>query len=79
MTNPFEDEAQTYTVLRNDEGQYSLWPVWINVPAGWQSVFSPGTRQACLEFINQTWTDLRPLSLIRAMEETRTPDEVKVS
>jgi hypothetical protein len=34
MTNPFEDENGTYVVLINDEGQYSLWPNFIDLPAG---------------------------------------------
>ncbi|NEA37675.1 MbtH family protein, partial [Streptomyces sp. SID13031] len=38
-TNPFEDENGTYFVLRNDEGQHSLWPVFADVPAGWTAGF----------------------------------------
>ena len=67
MTNPFEDEAATYMVLINDEGQYSLWPSFIDVPLGW-SVTHPGdSRQACLDYINQHWTDMRPKSLVKEM------------
>jgi MbtH protein len=67
MTNPFEDENGTYIVLINDEGQYSLWPDSIDVPAGWTTVYEPASRQACLEYINQNWTDMRPRSLINMM------------
>jgi MbtH protein len=67
MTNPFEDENGTYIVLINDEGQYSLWPDFIEIPAGWTSVHEPDTRQACLDYINQNWTDMRPRSLIESM------------
>src|SRR4051812_26948211 len=38
-TNPFEDENGTYVVLVNDEGQHSLWPAYIDVPAGWFVAF----------------------------------------
>ena len=66
MTNPFEDTDGTYFVLINDEGQYSLWPAFINVPTGWVVANSPDTRRGCLDYINQCWTDMRPLSLIDA-------------
>jgi MbtH protein len=67
MTNPFEDENGTYVVLINDEGQYSLWPEFIDVPAGWTTVHEPASRQTCLDYINQNWTDMRPRSLITSM------------
>jgi len=68
MTNPFEDKDGIYVVLINDEGQYSLWPENIDVPAGWTVVRQPDRRQACLDYINEHWTDMRPKSLIEAME-----------
>jgi MbtH protein len=67
-TNPFEDENGTYHVLINDEGQHSLWPTFIDVPDGWKIIHRSDTRSACLEFINKNWTDMRPNSLIAAME-----------
>ena len=69
MTNPFEDENGVYHVLINDEGQHSLWPSFIQVPEGWTIVHESGSRTACLEFINQHWTDMRPNSLIESMKE----------
>ena len=69
MTNPFEDENGVYHVLINDEGQHSLWPSFIQVPEGWTIVHESGSRTACLEFINQHWTDMRPNSLIESMRE----------
>ena len=71
MTNPFDDENGTFTVLTNDEGQYSLWPTFVGVPTGWNSVHEPATRQVCLDYINQTWTDMRPRSLIKQMDQHR--------
>lgn len=67
MTNPFEEHDGTYLVLINDEGQHSLWPALIEVPAGWTVAHPSDTRSACLEYINQHWTDMRPQSLIDAM------------
>jgi len=69
VTNPFEDENGTYHVLINDEGQHSLWPTFVEVPKGWTIVHKSDTRAACLEFINRNWTDMRPNSLIRSMQE----------
>jgi MbtH protein len=68
MTNPFDLENGTYLVLRNDEGQYSLWPDFVEVPAGWAIAHGPGSRLECLDYVERTWTDLRPQSLVRAME-----------
>lgn len=67
VTNPFEDPAGSYFVLVNDEGQHSMWPAFAEVPAGWQVVFGESTRDACLEYVEQNWTDMRPKSLIDAM------------
>jgi MbtH protein len=71
MTNPFEDDEASYYVLVNDEGQHSLWPAFAEVPAGWQVAFGQESRQACLEYVEQHWTDMRPKSLIAAMEQDR--------
>ena len=63
-TNPFEDENGTYVVLVNDEGQHSLWPAYIDAPAGWIVAFGENTRQSCLDYIDANWTDMRPRSLV---------------
>jgi MbtH protein len=68
MTNPFENENGKYLVLVNDEGQYSLWPEFLAIPAGWTAVGPRGQRKVCLEWVEQVWTDMRPLSLVRAMD-----------
>lgn len=67
MTNPFEDENGTFLVLVNAENQHSLWPSTVDVPAGWTTVHGEDTRAACLEYVEQHWTDLRPASLVAAM------------
>jgi MbtH protein len=69
MTNPFEDENGTFHVLVNEEGQHSLWPTFIDVPAGWTIVHASDTRAACLDYVNKNWTDMRPKSLIKRMDE----------
>lgn len=64
MTNPFEDNDGRFRVLVNSEGQHSLWPVFAAVPAGWEVAKEEDTRQACLEYVESNWTDIRPLSLV---------------
>ncbi|MFI1422312.1 MbtH family protein [Streptomyces sp. NPDC020731] len=67
-TNPFDDAAGRFLVLVNDEGQHSLWPSFAAVPGGWSVVFGENTREACLEFIEAHWTDLRPRSLSASVD-----------
>lgn len=67
MTNPFEDPDGRYLVLVNDEDQHSLWPSFVDVPAGWTVAFGEESRQACLDYVERTWTDLRPRSLRERM------------
>ncbi|MES9525480.1 MbtH family protein [Streptomyces capoamus] len=68
MQNPFDNPDGRFLVLRNDEGQHSLWPAFAEVPAGWATVHAESDRQTCLDYIEAQWTDIRPLSLIAAME-----------
>ncbi|MEU4241665.1 MbtH family protein [Actinoplanes sp. NPDC026619] len=68
MTNPFEDEEGRYFVLVNDEGQHSLWPAFADVPAGWTVAFGEDGRAACLDYVEKSWTDMRPKSLIAQMD-----------
>ncbi|MEV6423384.1 MbtH family protein [Streptomyces sp. NPDC051662] len=72
MENPFEDDNGTYLVLVNAEGQHSLWPAFAALPAGWSIVCPENSRLACLTYIDEHWTDLRPKSLIDAMDSAGT-------
>ncbi|PRX45510.1 MbtH protein [Prauserella shujinwangii] len=63
MTNPFEDPEGRFYVLVNDEEQHSLWPSFVAVPPGWRIVFGEDSRAACLAYVEEHWTDLRPASL----------------
>jgi MbtH protein len=65
--NPFDDPDASFFVLINDEGQHSLWPVFAAVPDGWEIIFGKAGRQDCLDFIEESWQDMRPKSLIAAM------------
>lgn len=61
------DDDRDYDVVRNHEDQYSIWPVGLDLPAGWQAVGRSGPRQDCLDHIKVVWTDMRPRSLREAM------------
>jgi uncharacterized protein YbdZ (MbtH family) len=67
MSQFFEEEDGEYLVLVNDEGQYSLWRPFKDIPAGWTAVGPRGPRQECLTYIEEHWTDMRPKSLIDQM------------
>lgn len=75
MANPFENENTTYHVLVNAEGQHSLWPCFVDIPAGWKVVLEACTRAAGLDFVNKRWTDMRPRTLIEATSRNGRVDE----
>ncbi|WP_432140284.1 MbtH family protein [Streptomyces sp. bgisy084] len=66
--NPFDDQEGTFLVLVNGEEQYSLWPAFAEVPQGWTVALEESVRPECVEFINSSWTDMRPRSLREATE-----------
>jgi MbtH protein len=63
MPHVFDDDDGTFLVLRNDEGQYSLWPSFADLPPGWSAQHGPDRRAGCLDYIDRIWTDMRPRSL----------------
>lgn len=69
--NP-EEDTTTYRVVVNEEEQYSIWPDYREIPFGWRDVGKIGPKQECLDYIKEVWTDMRPLSLRRKMEESQT-------
>lgn len=69
MSNPFDDAAGRFLVLVNHENQHSLWPAFAAVPAGWEIVLPETGRDECMAYINENWTDMRPTSLARAMDQ----------
>ena len=66
--NANNNNEPIYVVVRNAEEQYSIWPAGRDVPAGWDTDGTVGTKDACLAHITEAWTDMRPLSLRRRME-----------
>ncbi|GHC89665.1 protein mbtH [Nocardiopsis terrae] len=70
MSNPFEDADGSFHVLVNEEGQHSLWPSFAEVPQGWNPVLRDVDRDEALEYVDANWTDMRPRSLVEAMERS---------
>ena len=69
MTSVFDREDILFQVVVNHEEQYSIWPDYKAVPAGWRTVGKSGLKKECLAYIEEVWTDMRPLSLRQKMEE----------
>jgi MbtH protein len=63
-----EEDTTIYKVVLNDEEQYSIWPAHRENPLGWRDGGKSGPKSECLGFIKEVWTDMRPLSLRKAME-----------
>lgn len=64
------EDTRTYVVLVNHEEQYSLWLQGKEPPLGWSVVGQPGSREECLAYVKEVWTDMRPLSLRQRPEAT---------
>ncbi|GAB2794002.1 MbtH family protein [Amycolatopsis magusensis] len=58
-----------YAVVRNDEEQYSIWPVSRSLPEGWYAADFQGSKADCLAHVDEVWTDMRPRSLREALAE----------
>jgi MbtH protein len=66
--NPFDDPDAQFVVLVNEEGQYSLWPTFADLPGGWAVSHGPDQRDACLDHVRENWRDMRPRSLAARMD-----------
>jgi MbtH protein len=64
-----KEDTRTYKVVVNHEEQYSIWPADRENALGWKDVGKSGTKEECLDYIGEVWTDMRPLSLRKKMAE----------
>jgi MbtH protein len=64
-----EQDTTIYKVVVNHEEQYSIWPADRENALGWKDAGKSGTKTECLDHIKEVWTDMRPLSLRKAMEQ----------
>ncbi|WP_330219874.1 MbtH family NRPS accessory protein [Pseudomonas sp. HUK17] len=67
MAMSFDSDSTQFQVVINAEEQYSIWPDYKALPAGWTAIGVSGDKATCLAHIEQVWTDMRPLSLRQAM------------
>ena len=69
MSREERDDPTIYRVVVNHEEQYSIWPAHKENPLGWRDAGKTGTKAECLTFVNEVWTDMRPLSVRKQMEK----------
>jgi uncharacterized protein YbdZ (MbtH family) len=67
--DPDREDTTVYKVVVNHEEQYSIWPDYKEIPLGWNDAGKSGLKPECLAYIKEVWTDMRPLSLRKKMEE----------
>jgi uncharacterized protein YbdZ (MbtH family) len=67
--DPDKEDTAIYKVVVNHEEQYSIWPEYKENPLGWRDGGKVGPKSECLSYIKEVWTDMRPLSLRKKMEE----------
>lgn len=61
--------SSKYSVVINHEEQYSIFPADRSVPSGWKKVGKSGTKEECLRYIEEVWTDMRPSNVRSKVEE----------
>lgn len=64
-----EEDDREYRVVVNEEEQYSLWLAALDAPKGWRDTGKIGKKADCLAYVGEVWTDMRPLSLRKHMEQ----------
>jgi MbtH protein len=69
MNSDAREDTTTYKVVMNNEEQYSIWPADRENALGWNDVDKSGTNEECMAYIKEVWTDMRPLSLRKKMDE----------
>ncbi len=68
MNSISDGQEAMFSVVVNHEDHYSIWAADREVPAGWRVVGKTGVKAECLAYIEEVWTDMRPLSLRRKMD-----------
>lgn len=63
-----KENEKMFNVVINHEEQYSIWPAAKDIPNGWKKLGKSGTKAECLAYIEEVWTDMRPLSLRKKMD-----------
>ena len=63
------EDSRIYNVVINHEEQYSIWPADRENALGWTNEGKSGTKEECLSYIDEVWTDMRPRSLREHMDK----------
>ncbi len=71
MDRDSQQDTTIYRAVINQEEQYSIWPQAKDLPAGWRDAGKEGLKADVLAFIEEAWTDMRPLSLRQALDSTK--------
>ena len=69
MNSENDEDKTIYKVVINHEEQYSIWPAHRDNPPGWHDVGQQGSKSECLAYVKEVWSDMRPLSLRKQMDE----------
>ena len=64
-----EEDKTIYNVVANEEEQYSIWPIYKELPKGWRTAGYTGNKAECGKYVKKVWTDMRPLNLRKKMAE----------
>jgi MbtH protein len=71
MSREEQEDNMVFKVVINHEEQYSIWPADKENALGWVDAGKTGTKDECLSYIKDVWTDMRPLSLRKKMDTDR--------
>lgn len=71
MSTQVAESREMYKVVVNDEEQYCLWPALRANSPGWHDTGKTGSREECLTYIREVWTDMRPLSLRKGRQSSQ--------
>lgn len=63
MSKNDSEDTTVYKVVVNHEDQYSIWPIYRELPLGWKDAGKSGSKEECFDYIREVWIDMRPLSL----------------
>jgi len=63
------DARSSYKVLVNRDKLYAIWPEDRETPKGWKDIGQRGSRDLCLNYIEEVWTDMRPLTIRQRLDE----------
>ena len=79
MNQDENEDLTTYRVVLNHEEQYSIWPAGKKNPPGWTDAGKAGSKTECMAYVKEVWTDMRPLSLRKAMDQQNRPPSIAKS